>query len=187
MEQTNIKKTEKNINRIFLIGFMCSGKTITGALLAKRLKLKFKDSDTEIEKIYKKSVSAIIKEEGLRHFRKIEEKTVKQLIKNQNTIVAMGGGIMALKKWNKYLKEKGTSVYLSCSAEELKRRLLKIENERPLIGKGTAKEKEERIKKLLTKREPHYNKADFTISVTKISPAQTARKIEKLISHAKNP
>ncbi len=184
MEQTNIKKTEKNINRIFLIGFMCSGKTITGALLAKRLKLKFKDSDTEIEKIYKKSISAIIKESGLTHFRRIEEKTVKQLIKNQNTIVAMGGGIMALKKWNKYLKDKGISVYLSCSAKELKRRLLKIENERPLIGKGG--EKEERIKKLLTKRAPYYNKADFRISVTKLSPAQTARKIEKLISHAKN-
>ena len=142
MEQTNIKKTEKNINRIFLIGFMCSGKTITGKLLAKKMNLKFFDSDAEIEKIYKKSVSIIIKEKGIRYFRNIEEKTVKRLIKNKNIIVAMGGGIMALKKWNEYLKDKGISVYLSCSIKELKKRLMMKKNSRPLINKGTKKETE---------------------------------------------
>ena len=185
MEQTNIKKTSEKMNRIFLIGFMCSGKTITGALLAKKLNLRFKDSDAEIEKIYKKSPSAIIKEKGIRCFRKLEEKTVKELIKNKNIIIAMGGGIMALKKWSEYLENKGLSVYLSCSSEELKKRLLKKENARPLIGKRDSKETGARIKKLLAKRSPYYNKADLKLSVTKLSPAQTAREIEKLINHAK--
>ena len=140
MEQTNIKKTEKKLNRIFLIGFMCSGKTITGKLLAKRLNLRFKDSDAEIEKFYGESPSVIIKKKGIRYFRKIEEKTVKNIIKKENIIVAMGGGIMALKKWTEYLKDKGISVYLSCSAEELKRRLLNPKNKRPLIGQGRSEE-----------------------------------------------
>ncbi len=206
MEQTNIKKTAEKLNeaprtksrgikaesfrsnlfsangdRIFLIGFMCSGKTISGALLAKRLNLKFKDSDAEIEKIYKKNPSVIIKEQGIKYFRFIEEKTVKGIIKNKNIIVAMGGGIMAIKKWNEYLRDKGLAIYLSCSIEELKKRLLKEENTRPLIGKGSSKEIGKKIKNLLAKRLPYYNKADLKLSVTKLSPDQTAREIEKLI------
>ncbi|MBU2529422.1 MAG: AAA family ATPase [Elusimicrobia bacterium] len=185
MEQANIKKTKKKLNKIFLIGFMCSGKTVAGKLLAKRLNLKFKDSDKEIEKIYKKKISAIIQEDGINYFRQIEEKTVKKLINKQNIIIAMGGGIMSCKPWPEYLKGKGLSVYLSCSIEELKKRLLIKENTRPQIGKDSAKKTGDAIKKLLIKRLPYYNKADLKLSVTKLSPTQTARKIEKLIIYAK--
>ncbi len=184
MEQTNNKKTTEKLSRIFLTGFMCSGKTITGALLAKKLKRKFKDSDAELEKTYKRSPAEIIKKEGIRYFRVLEENTVKKIIKEKNIIVAMGGGIMASKKWTDYLKDKGLSVYLSCSIEELKRRLLTPGNERPLINKGTAQENGKTIKKLLAKRTPHYNKADFRVSVTKLSPAKAAKKIGEIIKTA---
>ncbi|MEA3307846.1 MAG: shikimate kinase [Elusimicrobiota bacterium] len=181
MEQTNIKKTADSLENIFLIGFMCSGKTSAGALLAKKLKRKFKDSDAELEKTYKKSPAKIIKKKGIRYFRVLEEKTVKKIIKEKNIIIAMGGGIMASKKWNKYLKDKGSSVYLSCSIEELKKRLLKTKEDRPLIGKGSGKEIGLKTKELLAKRAPYYNKANFKLSVTKLTPAQTAKKIERII------
>ncbi|MCG2726021.1 MAG: shikimate kinase [Elusimicrobia bacterium] len=176
----------KKLNKIFIVGFMCSGKTTIGRLLAERLNLKFKDSDAEIEEIYRKSPSDIIKKQGLGYFRKIEEKTVKELIKDQNIVIAMGGGIMASKKWPEYLRNKGLSVYLSCAAHELKKRLLKAKNARPLIGGGNSKKVGERIKKLLAKRRRYYRKADLKLSVTKLSPVKAVKKIKKLInSYAK--
>jgi shikimate kinase len=80
------------IDRIVLTGFMGSGKTSVGALLAERLGWKFLDLDREIERRDGRSVPQIFRESGEAHFRRLETAALASLLGQRRLVLALGGG-----------------------------------------------------------------------------------------------
>lgn len=140
---------------------MGTGKTETGKVLAKRLKLRFIDLDSLIVRRERKSVKEIFKG-GEKHFRAAETRALKSV--KGKAVVALGGGALLRNSIE------GTLIRLTCSEPELWRRLKPEADRRPLLKGGRAA-----MRKLLKQR--RYPGRPF--STTRRTPAQVAARIEK--------
>jgi len=147
--------------RIFLTGFMGSGKTFVGQQLAGKLGFDFFDMDAEIEKVAGKSIAAIFKEDGESCFRTYEKELLLRLSKKENAVIATGGGTPCCGENMKIIKKTGVSVYLKFDVDKLAERLEHIKHTRPLIASKNKDELYLFIAKTLKKREPCYMKADY--------------------------
>ncbi|MEF3280495.1 MAG: shikimate kinase [Elusimicrobiota bacterium] len=158
MEKTNTKKTSK-YKKIILYGFMCSGKTTVAKSISKKLGLKFYDIDTEFEKIHGR-ISDFTKRYGFTNFRKIEKKIFSKILKEENCVIATGGGFFPTKK------PQALEIFLNPPFEILEKRFLKNKNTRPLLtGYPETKKK---IITLYKKRLKKYSKALITIKEIKL-------------------
>lgn len=145
---------------IILMGFMGSGKSVTGKALAKRLNMEFIDMDSFIETEQKMSINDIFKTFGESYFRNLETKASKILGKRENCIIALGGGTVANPENITFLKANGDIFYLFVTPETVEKRL-QNDTTRPLL----AKDKKNTINTLLNKRIPIYEAAaDYTIN-----------------------
>lgn len=126
-----------NPNNIFIMGIMASGKSSVGWVLAKLIGYGFVDTDREVEKRCKKSVSRIFTEDGEQKFRDIERAVIADLKNVRGYVVALGGGaVMDDQSWETIVNL-GAGVWLNPQVEEVARRLLMNPDEmraRPLIG-----------------------------------------------------
>ena len=77
---------------LVLTGMMGSGKSTVGKSLAKKLKLKFVDTDSIIEKSQKKTIAEIFDKKGENYFRKVEEHVCLEILEKENLAIALGGG-----------------------------------------------------------------------------------------------
>lgn|SRR5690625_4524821 len=140
---------------LYLIGFMGSGKTTIGKMLAKQLQKSFIDTDQYIEKHYG-SIPDIFNNQGEKTFRLYENNALKKTTHYE--IVATGGGIVENEANYQTMKNNGVIIYLYASFSNIHERL-KDDQSRPLWGKGL-KENE----KLYKKRMPKYEAfSDFKI------------------------
>ena len=146
---------------IYLIGFMGSGKSSVGKLLAKNLNYKFIDTDEEIEKDTGLSINEIFKKFGERYFRNLERKKLEELIKLKNLVVATGGGMGADEKNINLMKQSGLVVWLKIDFDTFLKRVGNDPN-RPLL-----KEDINKLKTRFIQREKYYSKADIIIDATK--------------------
>ncbi len=96
--------------KIFLIGFMGSGKTTVGKKLAKKLNFKHLDIDKEVEKITNLKIGEIFKDLGEQNFRRIESNTLKSISFNK-IVISTGGGTPCFLKNMDWIKKKGISIY----------------------------------------------------------------------------
>jgi len=165
---------------VYLIGYMGAGKTTIAKLLANELHLPFYDTDQEIEKKEKRSVSVIFKIEGELHFRMLETELLRNI--NQNSIIACGGGLPTHNNNLGLMNSKGISIYLKASKNCLFNRLKNERQTRPLIDNKTDKELKVYIKNELQKRSPFYNLASHTILVDDKSRYELLREVNSLIS-----
>ena len=149
--------------RIFLIGFMGSGKSTLGKQLARKLDFEFIDQDEYIEKKTGISVGEYFTRYGENAFRKLEHDSLKELIKIDNAIISTGGGAPCFYNNIDIMNENGIAIYLKLKPEVLKSRLKYAQNERPLIKGKTEEELLEFIKTKLHEREPFYLKASHVI------------------------
>ena len=145
---------------IYLIGYMGAGKTTITKLLANKLSLPFYDTDQEIEKNQKRSVSEIFKKDGELHFRMLETELLNNI--NQNSIIACGGGLPIHNNNMGLINSKGISIYLKASNNCLFNRLKNEKQSRPLIENKTDKKLDLYIKNELQIRSPFYNLANYT-------------------------
>ncbi len=155
------------MSKIILLGYMGSGKTTIGTLLAEKLSMKFLDLDQHIEKIESDSVSGIFKTKGEIYFRKVENQTFKELLENtESQIISLGGGTPCYAN-NHLLLEKPEveSVYLKASINVLKERLKDNKQNRPVIKDMNEEEITEFIAKHLFDRSYFYHFAKHIISV----------------------
>src|SRR4051812_5116631 len=97
---------------IYLVGMMGAGKTTVGRILARRLKLRFFDSDHEIERRCGVKIPVIFEIEGEAGFRSREEQAIEELTQLDNVVVATGGGAVLSAANRKSLSAGGTVVYL---------------------------------------------------------------------------
>jgi len=149
--------------RIFLIGFMGSGKTTIGKILAQRLDWSFVDMDVFIEKKYFKTIAQLFDEKGENGFREIEHQALLEVAEFEHTVISTGGGTPFFFNNMEIMTTKGLCIYLQLSVDELAIRLQSAKIERPLIREKTAEELYDYIVKTLHKREPFYKKASLSI------------------------
>lgn len=162
------KVNSPNNKNIFLTGFMGSGKTTVGKLLASQLEIDFIDLDTEIEKYLDQSISDTFKNFGEQYFRKIENQQLAMLCKKRNTVIALGGGSLLTEKNQSQILKSGVLVYLMADEKTLMNRLEKS-YKRPLLDKG--------FLELYEERNPGYLLAELSIRTDKFSPDKIAELI----------
>lgn len=149
--------------RYFLIGFMGSGKSLIGEQLAKKLHLKYIDLDNFIEQSENKTIADIFNNSGETYFRKLEEKYLKAIIKEDNLLVSTGGGTPAFHGLIDILNNVGETIYLECCTETLFNRLHKNKEKRPMISVLSDKNLRRYIEKKMEERQFFYKKATHTI------------------------
>ena len=179
---------EKQILRkklVYLTGFMGSGKSTVGPILANTLGYQFVDVDREIERITGKSVSLIFKEDGEKAFREAERSVMQRVSEMDEAVISLGGGTVAHEDNFRLIRPGGVMVYLQLSPEEAVRRMkhktdrpmLKDEEGNPLPGPAL----EERIRGLLRSREEFYKRADIIVPTEKHNVGKTVDEIVKML------
>ena len=167
---------------VCIMGLMGSGKSIIGKDLSKYSKLKFYDTDKEIELITKKSINEIFEKDGESYFRKNEEKICLNLLTKNNCIISLGGGSIINKNIRKAINQNSYSIYLEVKLDNLENRL-KSSKKRPLLNKNS--NNKETLENLYNQRRKFYEKADFIVNNDN-DKSQVLEKIKfKLNSYAK--
>lgn len=172
------------MRKILLLGYMGSGKSLIGKMIAEKMQIAFYDLDNLIEKELQMSVSEIFQQKGEIYFRKIEHQIFKDLMANNETfILSLGGGTPCYA--NNHLLLNGdeiTSVYLSASIETLYNRLVSETEQRPLLANLNENDGKEFIAKHLFDRSFFYNQATLKIQVNSKSPQQITDEIVALLA-----
>lgn len=162
--------------RVFLIGFMASGKSSVGKKLAKKIDLPFVDLDDYIEGKYNATIRLLIYEKGMDAFREIEKNSLDELIhKYEDVLISTGGGTPCFFDNMELMNLKGMTIYLEVDIPTLVNRLIHAKKDRPLIWGKTRDDLTIYAKDLLSKRQSDYEKAHYKISGKNL-------KIESLVS-----
>ena len=163
-----------NKNIVFL-GMMGSGKSSIGNLVSKKLNIPFIDIDYLIEEHAGMSISEIFKNNGEDYFRNLEEKITLKTLKNNKSVIALGGGGFINDKIRKDILLKHFSFWLDWDESILLKRI-RGSKKRPLAFKSTDKE----IKAIIMKRAKIYSKAQFRINCNKLTKTEIINKIKKI-------
>ena len=150
------------MKNIVLIGFMGSGKTAVGRILAEKLNAEFVDMDDLIEKEQKMSISEIFSCFGEKRFRELEKEMAGRVSQGKNQVIATGGGVVLSSENMANLRKNGVIIWLAVSPEAVLRRTHSDES-RPLLRVSSP---EKKIRELLEFREPFYAKADFKVETS---------------------
>lgn len=167
--------------KLFLMGYMGSGKSTIGKLLAKKLKWDFIDLDKYIEKHAGKKITEIFENDGEIKFRKLEHECLKRLLNKDNIVIALGGGTPCFHNNIDLINKNGVSIYLKVNVDILAGRLFKGENKRPLIRNLNKTELILFIKKTLKERVSIYKQADLSIHIKHQNVEEVIDKIGKKI------
>lgn len=171
--------------KIVLIGYMGSGKSSVAEILSEKLNIPFKDLDEEIQKVEKLSIPKIFSEKGEIYFRRLENKTIKELLTlNEKFVLATGGGTPCYADSLSQMKNaKDTvTIYLKTPLPILCERLMNEKGSRPLISHlNTEEELLEFVGIHLFERSHFYNQASLIIETANDSPKQIAERIVKLL------
>jgi shikimate kinase len=175
--------TSENIANIILCGFMGTGKSTIGRIVASRLGWQFVDTDHVIEARQGKTIREIFESEGEDSFRQLETDLCKELSTWTKHVVATGGGIVLRPENRMLLKQAGMTICLEAPAEEIFRRLQHATN-RPLLA---GPDPQQRIKELMEARAEAYGSLPYHLSTTGCKPSDTANLVIRLWkSHRKN-
>jgi len=164
----------KRASNLFLVGLMGAGKTTVGRLVARRLKLRFLDSDHEVERRCGVKVPVIFEIEGEPGFRAREAAVIDELTALQGIVLATGGGVVNSKESRQALASRGTVVYLRGRPEDLYERVRHDKN-RPLLAGGDPLG---RLRALFSERDPLYRSiADLTVDTGRQGVNALARQL----------
>lgn len=152
---------------IYLAGFMGSGKTTIGGLLAYELGWTFVDLDQDIEAVEGAAIHQVFATRGEEHFRKVETAALQKRIRTIQTgrpmVVALGGGAFAQAENFELLQNNGVSVWLDCPLA-LARTRAALNELRPLARDAA------RFEHLYFSRRASYQQADFRVEITGDDP-----------------
>ena len=151
--------------KIFLIGFMGSGKTHWGQRLAARLELPFYDLDSLIIDKEKRSVADIFAGKGEEYFRYTEKEILEEITAQQESfILSCGGGTPCFFNNIEFMKKSGKVIWLNTAVDVLRQRLQRERLSRPLIAEVTEEDLQRYIIRKLSERRMYYQQADVTVS-----------------------
>ncbi|MFZ0489717.1 MAG: shikimate kinase [Salegentibacter sp.] len=167
--------------KIFLTGYMGSGKSVIGKKLAESLKYSYVDLDEQIEVIEGMRIDDIFNEKGELYFRKLENKILMDVLEETaDLVVSLGGGTPCYGDNFEEIKSSGKTIYLKASVQELTERLFPEKLYRPVISHLETRELlEEFVRKHLFERAFYYNQSDIIVKVDKKKPEEIVREIEE--------
>ncbi len=158
---------------IVLVGFMGTGKTSTGKLVAKKLNREFVDADHEIEKRERRDIPSIFAGPGEPYFRNVESEVIRDLAARGNLVIAPGGGAVTVPENVANLSRTGVVICLRAKPETILQRVGRDMN-RPLLR---APDRLERIRELLAKRKPLYDAIPLQLETDGLDTRQVANKV----------
>lgn len=150
-------------SRVFLVGFMGSGKSTLGKLIAAELGFSFLDLDQAIEEKYHNTISEIFSLHGEQGFREFEKDTLHSLVADTQVVIATGGGTPCFYDNMLWMLDHGLVIFLNCSVEVLMQRLQSEKEHRPLINHLDHTALQTFIEHKLSERLPFYSKAHLEV------------------------
>lgn len=166
---------------IVLLGYMGSGKSTIGKVLAHELNYHFIDFDDFLQEKEKMTIKEIFDVKGEIYFRKLENKYLQEVLQvKPQTVISLGGGTPCYGDNIDRIKNSGNStVYIKVAVEELVARLWKARADRPLLAyQDTPEKMEEFVRKHLFERSFYYNQADVKVLVDERSALKVAHEIK---------
>jgi shikimate kinase len=165
-------------HNIVLTGFMGTGKSTIGRMLAKRLKYQFVDTDSLIESRQNRTVAQIFEQSGEAAFRELEKTTAAELANRERLVISTGGKMLLDPDNRRELARNGRIFCLVADPEEIVRRLSRshARNKRPLLS---TPDPERGIRELLQQRAEAYRQFE-QIDTTGKSPSQVCRYLLEL-------
>lgn len=167
---------------IFLIGYMCSGKTTLGRALEGVADVAYIDLDDLIVKAQGLSVGEIFACRGEEAFRRLEAEALERVVGLENVVVGCGGGTACREANMALMNGSGTTVWLEASRDRLLARLLEGRGKRPLIASLSDDEVARRMERDLELRRVHYEKARHRFDSSRLeTPSEVAATVELFI------
>ena len=163
----------QNYKNIFLVGFMGAGKSTVGKIVSKKTGYGFCDADKYIEKQAGTTITQIFADHGEDHFRDLESESMEELAKNENQVIATGGGVVQRDRNWDAMNSGGITIYLKATVEAIWERI-KDDDTRPLLQ---VEDPIKTARELLNKRAPMYEKADIVINTDNLSPELVAQEV----------
>ncbi|MDP9571552.1 MULTISPECIES: shikimate kinase [Agrobacterium] len=144
---------------IVFVGLMGAGKSAIGRSVAQQLRIPFVDTDDEIERVSRMTISELFASYGEDEFRALETRVIKRLLRGGPKVVSTGGGAFINENTRRHIKRGGVSLWLKADLEVLWERVNKRDH-RPLLKTENPKAT---LAALMEKRYPIYCEADITI------------------------
>jgi shikimate kinase len=166
-------RSKRHIANIALIGFMGTGKTSVGRLVAEQLHFQYLDTDEMIQAATGKTIPEIFANCGEPAFRELEEKTVGELATKTQTVISCGGGLPVAPQNLASLKTHALVVCLWATPAKIWERV-KNQTHRPLLHDPDPQKK---IRELLAMREPFYKQADILLNTELRSLREVAQQV----------
>lgn len=164
--------------KIFLIGFMGSGKSFRGRALSQKLNIPFFDLDEQVVNSENKSINLIFEEDGEEYFRQKEKEILHIITESHSSFVmACGGGSPCYFNNIEYMNNSGTTVWLNTPIPVLFERLSKERNHRPLLKTLSDDQLKGFIIKKFSDRKIYYEQADVCIEDENVSLDQIIEKV----------
>ena len=144
---------------LVLIGLMGAGKSAIGRMTAQALGIPFIDSDHEIERVSRMSISDLFAAYGEAEFRALETRVIKRLLRSGPRVVSTGGGAYINENTRRHIKRGGLTVWLNADLDVLWERVNKRDT-RPLLKTENPRQT---LENLMNARYPIYAEADLTV------------------------
>jgi shikimate kinase len=172
--------------RIYLTGFMGSGKSTIGPIVANTIGYGFVDLDRRIEEQEGCTIAEIFRVRGEQAFRLLEHQILSAMAAQSRLVVSLGGGTVTVPRTFDLVRSSGIVVYLSIAEEELLRRLRR-RSDRPLLNTPTGErlpdeQLRERVRALYAAREPLYRQADLIVPTDERRLGLTVDRLVKLLT-----
>jgi len=169
------------MKNIYLIGFMGTGKSSVGKLLAEDLGGEFKDTDQMVVDKTGRQIADIFEDDSEEDFRALETEVLREITEEENLVVSTGGGIVITRGNLEMMKQTGIVVTLIADANTILERIEGDDTCRPLLEVA---EPFEEIKRLLFDRASFYINAHHIVDTSDITPREAADKILEMVKEA---
>lgn len=170
--------TAGTLDRVLLVGFMGSGKSSVGRMVADRLGWRFVDFDDEIVREAGVSIPELFEAHGEPHFRALERRVAERLLGERGVVLGSGGGWAAVPGRVTSLPDGTESFWLAVSAPEAVRRTSGEPGARPLLDRPDALQEASR---LLAEREPFYRQARWRVDTEDSSVEDVSARILEIL------
>lgn len=155
--------------KIFLVGFMGSGKSHWGKIWSAKNSIPFYDLDARIEKAFAMTIAEIFEKKGEDKFRELERYHLRRFENKKDYLLACGGGTPCFADNLEWMKLQGKVFYLKAPAELILEQVMSETDHRPLLKKVNPSELLFFIQTKLQEREPFYSQADYILNVEELN------------------
>jgi shikimate kinase len=192
-QRPSIEKEKSPMNEtgrssvIYLTGFMGSGKSTIGPILANTIGYSFVDLDLLIEQREKRKIGDIFKEDGENKFREMERTFLGEVSQSPRTVISLGGGTITDQSSLDLVKKTGMLIYLKADPQYIYKRL-RTKSDRPMLRTADgdlmdADQLQGRIEELLSNRETYYQQAHIVIHTDDKKIGNTIDELVRQLRH----